>query len=84
MAEFGKWIIVDIGIGAVKGAIQQPFEEDSLILFVMNDVIEKSEMVEPEWKPFSYAAGAVITVLVVPVDLSYGALKGAWNGIFSK
>ncbi len=78
MAEFGKLIIVDIGIGAVKGAIKQPLEEvsDSFCYEWRN---RKSEMVEPpEWKPFCYAAGAVVTVLVIPVDLSYGALKGEW------
>ena len=80
--DIAKWVLYDVGYNALKGAVTQPFEDDSLIRFVVNDVIEKGEMMEPEWKPVNYVCGAIVTTLAIPVDLSYGAVKGAVKGIF--
>ena len=72
---------MDIGFNALKGAVTQPFEEKSLTRVVINDAIERTEMVSNEYKPLSWLGGALAAVVVLPVDCAVGAVKGAIDGI---
>jgi hypothetical protein len=77
--EAGATILIE----TVKGAVKQPFEDESLTHFVVDDVLTKTNEIPSEWKPVSYISGALCTAVAIPVDMSVGAVKGFFNGITS-